>query len=654
MSKSNTSAAQISKLANDLRAHKDSYYTGEATISDAEYDALENQLSELIAENPQYEDAAAVLSEVGAASDSTLFDSVRHESPMLSLNKVHDADALKAFTDGFPDQTFSLWPKFDGVSLSISYVDGKLVRAATRGDGTIGEDITQNVADIAGVPQKLPQSVTCEVRGEVVMRKSDFNAYNATTENKLANPRNGAAGTLRAKTREKVKGRKLTFFAFDLIQDSDESIADGLTALGFGAERAGTADSFDEIISFIDELAQSRDGLDYEIDGIVIKLADRKAYAASGNTSHHPRGAMAFKLAAEVGETTLVSVTWQVGKSGNVSPVAEIAPVFLAGTTISRASLHNMAIINERDIRAGDRIQIKRAGDVIPHVIGPIVDRRDGSEVVIAAPTNCPSCNSVLVESGESGIMRCENSIACSAQQIRRLIHWAGRSAADIDAIGESWIERLFDAGQIKQPSDFYTLTQADLLKQGEGMAAGRADKFLASIEKSKNLGLRRTLIGMSIPLASEGTAKRICRAGIASMEELRTMSAEALCEIEDIGPMVAGSLVAFLQGIGDEVEALRSAGVNLDVLPEDAPVVVSNSDGMFVGKKVCVTGSLSVGRKEFEALIEASGGKASGSVSKNTDYVVAGENAGSKLAKAEAAGVVVLTEEAARAGMNG
>lgn len=650
------------KLNDELLRHKDLYYNGQPEISDAEYDALERELEELKAAHP---DLAGQLAQngavdatelVGAAPAASGFPSVRHERPMLSLDKVHTLDDLDGWLDRFPGQRFALMPKFDGVSLSLVYEKGRLVRAATRGDGRIGELITENARRINGVRAQLDQAISCEIRGEVIMKRSDWRAYNAANPDKpFANPRNAVSGSMRLKEPDEVAMRPMTFIPYDVLEIDPvpgATISEQLEHLGLATERYAEATDRDEIHAYIADTEQARPSLDYEIDGVVLRLADRSAFEAAGYTQHHPRGAMAYKLAAEIGESKLERVEWQVGKSGIVAPVAIISPLFLAGTTIRKASLHNLEIIRERDIRIGDRIKLKRAGDVIPHVIGPADPaKRDGSEQPIVPPDACPSCGAAL-STDDSGITRCPNSSGCPAQAHRRLIQWGSRAAADIDALGESWLERFAETGLVRRPSDLYAIRRADLLDEEgngrfEGMGERLADKLLASIEHSKELGLRRALIGLSIPHVSEGTAKRICRAGFGSLEEVAQASEAELCEVEDIGPVVASSIRSYLNRpeMQDEIKRLRQRGVNLDCLPEDGPVKVS-ANSPLAGKTVVITGTLEgISRKEMQARLEAAGAKAAGSVSSKTDYLIAGEKAGSKLKKAQELGVKILTQ---------
>jgi DNA ligase (NAD+) len=636
------------ELCDLIRYHRQCYYNDEAEISDAEYDALEAELALLEKETPGASEG--LLYGVGA-TPGDLFQQVRHKRAMLSLQKAHDVDGLKAFLNRYPGEDFILWPKFDGVSLSLLYEKGILLRAATRGDGEIGEDITENVrALVSNIPFRLKERFSGEVRGEVVMLLSDFTSYNESHDDKLANPRNAVSGTLRSKDWRSVSGRKLTFYPFDIAkEDNDFLLKEELERIGFSPEGYAQAGSEDEIISYIDLLEKKRDSLDYDVDGVVVRIYDQDKYVEEGTTSHHPRAALAYKLSAEVGETKLEGVIWQVGKSGHVSPVAEIRPLFLAGTTISRASLHNISVIRDRDIRIHDSIEIKRAGDVIPHVIGPITSKRSGKEEKIVAPTECPSCQGPLVAIGESDILQCENVQGCPEQKLRRLVHWSSRAAADIDAIGEEWIYKMIQEGLLDHPSDFYLLTKEKLLDTFKGQRMGEklAERMIRSIEKSKDLGLRRAIIGWSIPLASEGTAKRLIRAGYTTPDDLLRATKEELMRVEDIGPHVAHSLITFfsLPSTREEIKRLQSEGVKLSPRPED---VVSGS--RLSGKTFVLTGTLSLARKEFQSLLEREGAKVSGSLSQNTDYLVCGDNPGSKLKKANDLGVDVLDEKKALA----
>jgi DNA ligase (NAD+) len=658
-----TASDRIDQLAQDLRHHKRLYYAGEPEISDAQYDALENEFRALIAEHPQLTPADNPLEEVGAELAGELYADARHEVPMLSLEKAATDAELENFLGRFPGQTFSLWPKFDGLSLSLLYRGGRLARAATRGNGEVGQDVTVNVrgGDVHGMPEVLPERIDCEVRGEIVMLRSDWRAYNDTHRDKpLANARNAAAGTLLAKDRSKVAERRLTFYAFDLIRlgdgHVDRKLADELTDLGFTVEGYAESADPDEVRAYVKRVLDSRPEMDYELDGVVTKLADRVSYDAAGQTGHHPKGAIAFKPPPEVAVTRLLDVDWTPGKTGQLTPRGHVERVFVSGTHIEHVSLHNLAVIAARDIRIGDRVYILRRGDVIPFVSGVVNPaERDGTERVIERPSACPSCGGPLTIVGPSRIVMCENSQGCPAQRLRRLIQWCSRAGADIEGLSEARLEQLIDAGFVSTPSDIYRLDYETLMPGGrarfEGWGERSVRNLLQAIEKSKSVGLRRAIVGWSIPLTSEGTAKRICRHGYESVEQLQAATVEELCDVEDIGPVVAHALREFLDqpATQDEIAALRSLGVSLDVRDEDQPVRV-RADSPFAGKTVVITGSLSIERKKFQALLESAGAKTSGSVSAKTDYVVAGESVGSKLKKAHSLGVAVLSEQEARA----
>ncbi len=654
---------RIDQLARELSHHKRLYYAGEPAISDAEYDALEDELRALIAAHPELTPADNPLERVGADLAGELYADARHGVPMLSLEKATTDEELGAFLGKFPEQTFSTVPKFDGLSLSLLYRGGHLARAATRGNGEVGQDVTVNVrgGDVHGIPETLPERIHCEVRGEVVMLRSDWRAYNEAHPDKaLTNPRSGAAGTLLAKDRNRVAGRKLTFFAFDIIRLAEGNargkLADELTGLGFTVE--GYAESADPqvIRDYIKRVLNTRYEVDYELDGVVIKLVDRAAYDAAGATQHHPRGALAYKLPPEVAVTRLLDVDWTPGKTGQLTPRGHVERVFVAGTNIEHVSLHNLAVIAQRDVRIGDRVSIMRRGDVIPFVSGVVnAAERDGTERVIEPPGVCPSCGGPLIEVGESRVVVCENTQGCPAQRLRRLIQWCSRAGADVEGLSEARLQQFIDAELVSTPSDIYRLDYETVMPgrkpRWEGWGEKSVRNLLAAVERSKGVGLRRAIVGWSIPMNSEGTAKRICRHGYESVEQLQAATVEELCEVEDVGPVVAQALRDFFDqpATQAEIRALRELGVSLDVRDEDRPMQAP-TDSPFASKTVVITGTLSVERKEFQALLEVAGATASGSVSAKTDYLIAGESAGSKLKKAQSLGVAVLTEDEARA----
>ncbi|WP_329065857.1 NAD-dependent DNA ligase LigA [Amycolatopsis sp. NBC_01480] len=636
---------RIQELADQVVVLRDAYYRGSPVVADAEYDAIEDELRGLIEANPGLAPEPNPLEQVGAPA--VLHAPIRHSRPMLSLEKATKPEQVAAFFDRFPGQPVVVMPKLDGLSLALVYEGGRLARAVTRGDGTTGDDVTMLVRALTdGIPAQVDAPGRVEVRGEAVMLRSTFAAYNTAHPDKpLINPRNAAAGTLRAKDPAVVAERRLRFFAFDLDTEPDSAETDldrALRTLGFTAadmRRCADAEEAQQVITAIE---QQRNTLDYDLDGAVLRLADRGAYAAAGTRSSSPRGALAFKFAAEEKTTVLSDVVWDVGKTGKIAPVAWLEPVFVGGTTVTRATLANQEVIRARGIMIGDTVLVRRAGDVIPFVAGVLdASKRTGAEREIVPPAVCPSCEQPLTEQGNSRELFCTN-VSCPAQTVRRLIHWASRAAADIDAIGGVWIERLAEAGDLEHPSDFYRLTEERLLefdRIGEVSAA----RMVESIDASRQVGLRRALIGLAIPMASEGTAARLCRAGFGSLEAVAEAGVDGLVAVEDIGPKVATSLVEHLTRLRPELERLRSRGVSLDVREEDLPPVVA-AGAPLAGKTVVVTGAISdprsgekVPRPTFQRLCEKAGATIASSVSASTDLLVTGAEVGAaKLAKAE------------------
>jgi DNA ligase (NAD+) len=646
---------RIEDLAAQVVALRDAYYRGEPLAADADYDALEDELRALIAEHPGLAPDPNPLERVGAPA--VLHAPVRHSRPMLSLNKASRPEQVVAFFDRFPGQPVVVMPKLDGLSLALVYESGRLARAVTRGDGTTGEDVTVLVRALAdGVPPTIDAEGGVEVRGELVMLRSTFAAYNAAHPDKpLINPRGAAAGTIRAKDPAQVAERRLRFFAFDLdtADGAHADVENALRTLGFDAADMRHCDSAGAAQEAIVAIEARRDHLDYDLDGAVLRLADRNAYAAAGTRAASPRGALAFKFAAEEKTTVLADVVWDVGKTGKVAPVAVLEPLFVGGSTVARATLANQEVIRARDVRIGDTVLVRRAGDVIPFVAGVLdAAKRTGAEREIVAPADCPSCGQRLTEQGNSRELFCTN-VACPAQTVRRLIHWASRAAADIEAIGPVWIERLNDAGLLERPSDFYALERSDLLRF-DGIGEVSAERMLESIDRSRGVGMRRALVGLAIPMASEATAARLCRAGYRSLEEVAGADEESLQRVEDIGPKVAASLRLQLNrdGTRAELARLRQLGVDLDVRDEDLPPRVA-ADAPLAGKTLVVTGAIAdprsgekVARPAFQRLCERGGATTASSVSASTDMLICGANVGaSKTAKAEKLGVEIVDQ---------
>jgi DNA ligase (NAD+) len=655
MSTSTDTRARVEELAARMTELRDAYYRGEPLVADADYDALEDELRALLGEHPELTPDPNPLERVGAPA--ALHAPVRHSRPMLSLEKATTPAQVAAFFDRFPGQPVVVMPKLDGLSLALVYERGRLARAVTRGDGTTGDDVTPLVRALSeGVPDTIDAEGTTEVRGELVMLRSTFAAYNAAHPDKpLINPRNAAAGTIRAKDPATVAGRNLRFFAFDLyVEDGAQAdLEAALKSLGFDAADMRHCDDAAAAQDVISAIEAQRNDLDYDLDGAVLRLADRNAYAAAGTRASSPRGALAFKFAAEEKTTVLADVVWDVGKIGKVAPVAVLEPVFVGGTTVTRATLANQEVIRVRDVRIGDTVLVRRAGDVIPFVAGVLdATKRTGEEREIEAPSECPSCAQPLTEQGNSRELYCTN-VACPAQTVRRLIHWASRAAADIEAIGPVWIERLNEAGLLERVSDFYAL-ERDTLLEFDRIADISADRMLESIDGSRGVGLRRALIGLAIPMASEAAATRLCRAGYRSLEEVADAGEEALQQVEDIGPKVAASLHAHLnrESMRAELTRMRELGVDLDVREEDLPPDVA-ADAPLAGKTVVVTGAIAdprsgekVPRPVFQRLCERAGATTASSVSASTDMLICGTDVGaSKIAKAEKLEVEVVDQ---------
>ncbi len=647
---------RINELAAEVQRLNDAYYgQGDSPLPDADYDALKDELAALVAEHPELEPADSPLGQVNQPSQLT-GPTVRHARPMLSLAKATDEEEIRTFLGRFGGQTFRVSEKLDGLSLSIVYVDGRLDYVATRGTGEIGELVTDKVRHvIPALPVAVDAAGRVEVRGEAVMLRSTWEAYNAAHPDKiLTNPRSGAAGTLMQKDPEAAAaaGRLLRFFAFG-AQRGDEDVDPA--ALGIELVAQVVSADAEEILAAIHAIGARRDALDYDIDGAVVRLHEAAAFAAAGFNSAEPRGAIAFKFPPEEKLTKLLEVTWPVGKIGRVPPRARVEPVFVGGVTVENITLHNPRLIRERDLRTGDTVAVVRRGDVIPFAGRSIPEDRDGSEREIVPPTHCPSCGSELEIRGTGEERWCVN-LQCPAQATRRLMHWASRPAADMEGVGDVWIERLADDGVLRRRSDFYTLTVEQLLGY-ERMGEVSARNMVDSIERSKGLGLRRALIGLAIPMASEGVAKRLCLAGYQRIEDVMAASAEELVAIRDIGPKVAESVAAFFARpeIGEEIEQLREHGVDLDVHDEDRPVdVAAAGDSPLKGRTVVITGAFTdprsgakVSRPDVTRLVEQAAATTASSVSAATDYLLAGENVGaSKTNKAEKLGVAVVGQD--------
>jgi DNA ligase (NAD+) len=660
VSKKDTVAGRIQELSAEVKRLNDAYYgAGDSAIPDADYDALKDELTALVAEHPELEPEDSPLGKVNAP-EQLQGPTVRHARPMLSLAKATTEEAITTFCERYPGQVFRVSEKLDGLSISIVYAGGKLDYVATRGTGAIGEIVTDKAIHvIPDLPRTIKRKERVEVRGEALMTRSTWQAYNDQHPDKpLTNPRNGAAGTLMQKDARAAAeaGRLLRFFAFG-AEAGDGGAGNEVDpeAIGFELVHQTLADSPEAVIEAIHGIGERRDKLDYDIDGAVVRLHEPAAFEAAGFNSAEPRGAIAFKYPPEEKLTKLLDVDWQVGKVGRIAPRAKVQPVFVGGVTVENVTLHNPRLIRERDLRIGDTVAVVRRGDVIPFVGRSIPEDRKGTEKVIEPPKDCPSCGTELEIRGTGEERWCPN-LQCPAQITRRLMHWASRPASDMEGVGDVWIEKLAEDGVLKRRADFYDLT-AEQLMAYERMGEVSAGNMVASIEGSKGLGLRRALIGLAIPMASDGTAKRLCLAGYEDLEDVAAATVPELVWIKDIGPKVAESLVAFFDRpeVVEEIAALRERGVDLDVHDEDRPVdVAAAGDSPLKGKTVVITGAFTdprsgakVSRPDVTRMVEQAAATATSSVSENTDYLLAGANTGAaKTNKADKLGVAVVDQD--------
>ncbi len=652
-----TLRARAEELRRTLDYHARLYYVEDTpVISDYEYDKLYYELVHLEEAYPELDDPASPTHRVGGKALDK-FDKVTHTARMDSLSDVFSYDELGDFIhrvhEILPDAPFSVEPKIDGLSVSLRYVNGVLTQGATRGDGITGEDVTNNLKTIFDIPLTLPEPLDLVVRGEVYMPRAVFERLNAKREAEgtalLANPRNAAAGSLRQLDPNITAQRALSIFVFNFQEGSlyldghapetHTETLNRLSELGFTTlQETAICKTHAEIVSHIESLGQKRDDLAYDIDGVVIKLdrlADRTRMGEGTNT---PRWAVAYKFPPEQKITKLESVTVAVGRTGVLTPTANLAPVRLAGTTVSRATLHNLDFIRERDIHLGDYVTVQKAGDIIPEVVCAHPDKRDGTERPFEMPTVCPSCGEpVFKEEGEAAV-RCTNA-ACPAQLSRGIEHFASKDAMDIDGLGPQIVEALIQANLIRDPADLYSL-KADQIATLERMGEKSARNLVEAIEKSKSAGLERLLFALGIRnIGAVAAAALAARYG--TLEAAMEATVEELCGIQDFGEITALCVVNYFSHEQNRALCRRLMEAGLVTKSTAAPV-----GDRYAGKTFVLTGTLpTLTRDEASALIKAQGGKVSGSVSKKTDYVVAGEAAGSKLTKANELGVTVIDE---------
>ncbi|MFI8707813.1 NAD-dependent DNA ligase LigA [Bacillus sp. NPDC077411] len=631
------------------------------SVSDAEYDRHMQELIKLETEHPEFftEDSPTV--RVGGEI-LDIFEKVTHKSPMLSLGNAFNEGDLRDFDrkvrQGIDDQNvrYVCELKIDGLAVSLHYEKGRFVQGATRGDGITGEDITQNLKTIKAIPLRLTEEMTLEARGEAYMPKRSFVKLNEEKEQNgeavFANPRNAAAGSLRQLDPKIAAKRNLSLFVYGLTNLEGKTITSHseslnlLGELGFKTNpNRRVCETIDEVIHYVQEWQEKRPHLDYEIDGIVIKVDDISFQGSLGTTAKSPRWAIAYKFPAEEVVTKLTGIELSVGRTGVVTPTAELEPVRVAGTIVRRASLHNEDLIREKDIRIGDYVVVKKAGDIIPEVVNVIVDRRTGEEEEFRMPTHCPACESELVRLEEEVALRCINP-ACPAQIREGLIHFVSRNAMNIDGLGERVITQLFDADYIRTFADLYTLTKEQLL-QLERFGEKSASNLVQAIETSKDNSLERLLFGLGIRHVGAKAARTLAE-HYETMDNIVKASEEELTTINEIGEKMAQSIVTYFdnEDVQELLQQFKSYGVNM-TYKGIKRADLENIESYFAGKTVVLTGKLEVmGRSEAKKKIEALGGKVTGSVSKSTDLVIAGEAAGSKLAQAQKHNVEVWDEE--------
>ncbi len=676
--KSNATALHVQDLREVLHYHEWNYsINNEPLISDFEYDQLFKDLQSIEAEFPDLITSDSPTQRV-AVDIVDNASTIKHLSPMLSLDNSYNADDLKSFDESIKKLTnlpaeekivYCVEPKFDGGSVGIVFEDNLLTRAATRGNGAQGEDMTANAKTLPTVPLSADFSKhgihVAELRGEAVIHKDRFKKINTERESKgksvFANPRNAAAGGLRMKRPNETRERGIEIFLFQMGYAVDQDGNDVLpnidshfdqinllAELGFKVPTIEKKQCFgiQEVIDFIKTWEEKREDYAYEIDGMVVKVDSHALQVQCGFTQHHPRWAMAYKFKAKQASTKLIAIDYQIGKIGSITPVAKLEPVQLAGVTISSVSLHNEEFIQSKDLRIGDTVLVERAGDVIPYIVKSLEDYRNGTEQVIEFPTRCPSCDTTLVKNENEAAWRCTNA-QCEAQQMQRLIFHVSKNAMDIDGFGKAFVEIFYQKGWLKDLSDVYNLDYSKIA-QLEGFGQRSVVKLEAAINEAKKNPISKLLHSLSIHHLGK-KASKIISEQIKHVLDLKDWNAEAFTDIKDIGPVVAENVVAFFNqeeniALLQKMEAL---GVNLSQTEEDKPIEVGE-DAPLAGKTILFTGSLqNMSRKEAQEMAVKSGAKNISAVSKNLDILVAGEKAGSKLKKAQAIDTVQILTEA-------
>ena len=645
---------EILEIRKTLEKWSYEYYVLDApTVEDAQYDALMRRLQALEKEHPEWDDPLSPSHRVGGKV-ADKFEKVDHAVPMKSLANVFSREELFDFLDGIraqvEDPRFAVEYKIDGLSVSLEYENGRFVRGSTRGDGAVGEDVTENLKTVGSIPLVLRQSVPrLEVRGEVFMPKARFHALNEqreiTGEPLFANPRNAAAGSLRQLDPKICAARGLDIFIFNVqsvtgkeLTRHDESL-DWLKELGFKVSPYRLLRSNEEIYEEILRRGEERGELSFDIDGAVVKTNDFAQRRDIGELPHAPKWAIAYKYPPEVKPTKLLGITIQVGRTGVLTPAAELAPVHLAGTTVSRATLHNADFIRDKDIRVGDTVLVRKAGEIIPEVLGVKTEDRLPGALPFTFPSVCPACGETVSRDEDAAAIRCTNA-ACPAQLARNLVHFASRGAMNVDGLGPAVIEALLGAGLVKDAADLYTLDREKAASL-PGMGQKSVDNITRELEESKSLCLSRLIYALGIRNIGEKTAVALART-FGTMDRFAAATEEELCAVPDVGKVCADSVIGFFEKESNRalVARLKEAGLNMDYLGKAAGTALA-------GLTFVLTGTLpTLTREEASRLIEDAGGKVSSSVSKKTSFVVAGEAAGSKLTKAQQLGIPLLTEQ--------
>jgi len=649
-------------LQKELARLEHAYYVLDTPLlPDSEYDRLYRELLEIEAAHPEWVTAESLSQRVGGAALKE-FDSVEHVVPMLSLNNAFEDAELIAFDrrcrEGLEVKqvNYAGELKFDGLAISLRYENGSLVRAATRGDGASGEDVTANIKTVRAIPLRLLGKnipAVLEVRGEVFMYLDDFQKMNqlaaAQGEKEFANPRNAAAGSLRQLDSKITAKRPLSFFAYGLgalepqgwLPATHEELLNRYVELGLPvcSERK-VLRSVEEMLAFYHEIEAKRDTLPYDIDGIVYKVNSIAEQNALGFVSRAPRFALAHKFPAQEALTTVLGIDVQVGRTGAITPVARLAPVEVGGVTVTNATLHNEDEVKRKDVRVGDTVSVRRAGDVIPEVVSVIHERRPKGTTQFVMPTRCPVCDSHIERLADEAVARCSGGLFCGAQRKQALIHFAHRRALDIEGLGEKIVDQLVDHNLVRTPADLYRLGFSALANL-ERMGEKSADNLIQAINQSRSTTLARFIFALGIRHVGETTAKDLAN-HYQSMHALMDASLEDLLTVKDVGPVVADSIVSFMEEAHNRevIEQLLASGMQLSVEKKVISAAV-------VGKTFVLTGTFpSLSRDQAKDLLEKAGAKVAGSVSKKTDYVVAGTDAGSKLSKAEELGITVIDEQ--------